>query len=123
MSWDRVIQDSDEDEPLEDDGVEAPVSIDPLQGHESLKQQLMDNSGHHVDEQQPNYPIEHPTVQDVATEPELGVNFDQFLRSQDMSQSAVTLSQQRREERWIPSTGDGGGGSIGALESRYGRLS
>lgn len=114
MSWDRVIQDSDEDEPLGDDGVNAPASIETLQGHESPKQQLLDNLGHHVDEQQANYPIEQRAAKEVGTEPDLGVNFDQFLQSQDMSQSAATLSQQRREERWIPSTGDGGGGSIGA---------
>lgn len=122
MSWDRVIQDSDEDEPLGDDGVEAEASIDPHQGQEFPNHQSRDNSVHHGDEQQANYPIEHHAAQEVGTGSDLGVNFDQFLQSQDMSQSAVTLSQQRREERWIPSTGDGGGGSIGALESRYGRL-
>lgn len=110
MSWDRVIQDSDEDEPLGDDGLEAQVSIDPYQDRESPKQQLPDNSIHQAD-----YPIEHQVAQEVGTGSDLGVNFDQFLQSQDISQSAVTLSQQRREERWIPSTGDGGGGSIGAL--------
>jgi hypothetical protein len=122
MSWDRVIQDSDEDEPLGDDGVEVEALIDPHQGHKSPKQQLPDDSVHHGDEQQANYPIEHQAAQEVGAGSDLGVNFDQFLQSQEMSQLAVTLSQQRREERWIPSTGDGGGGSIGALESRYGRL-
>jgi hypothetical protein len=119
MSWDRVIQDSDEDEPLGDDGVEALTSVETLRGRESPKQQLLDNLGHHVDEQQANYPIEQQAAEEAGTEPDLGVNFDQFLQSQDTSQSAVTLSQQRREERWIPSTGDGGGGSIGASKSQY----
>ncbi|OOQ88496.1 hypothetical protein PEBR_12392 [Penicillium brasilianum] len=118
MSWDRVIQDSDEDEPLGDDGVEALASVETLRGHESPKQQLLDNLGHHIDEQQANYPIEQQ-AEEVGTE-DLGVNFDQFLQSQDTSQSAVTLSQQRREERWIPSTGDGGGGSIGAMMTEIG---
>jgi hypothetical protein len=122
MSWDRVIQDSDEDEPLGDEGFEAPASIDPHQGHESPKQKLQDNLVHHGDEQRANYPIEPHAAQEVGTVPDLGVNFDQFLQSQDMSQSVVTLSQQRREERWIPSTGDGGGGSIGASGSRCSRL-
>lgn len=120
MSWDRVIQDSDEDEPLGDDGVVAPVPIDSPQGHEATKQQLLDNMGHHVVEQQANYPTEHPPAQEVGPDPDLGVNFDQFLQSQ---QSSMTLSQQRREHQWIPSTGDGGGGSIGVSESRCGRFS
>ncbi|KAJ5371305.1 uncharacterized protein N7496_007397 [Penicillium cataractarum] len=120
MSWDRVIQDSDEDEPLGDDGVDAPASIETLQDHECPKQQLLDNLGHHVDEQQANYPIEQQAAEEVGTEPDLGVNFDQFLQSQDMSQSATTLSQQRREERWIPSTGQVGGGSIGAMMTEIG---
>lgn len=121
MSWDRVIQDSDEDEPLGDDGVEALASVETLRGHKSPKQQLLDNLGHHVDEQQANYPIEQQ-AEEVGTEPDLGVNFDQFLQSQDTSQSAVTLSQQRREERWIPSAGDSGGGSIGTSKSQYRRF-
>ncbi|KAF3384265.1 hypothetical protein F1880_002994 [Penicillium rolfsii] len=119
MSWDRVIQDSDEDEPLGDDGNEASASIDLHQGHESSKQQLPDNSVHYDSKQQAIYPIEHP-AQEVSTGSDLGINFDQFLQSQDMSQSAVTLSQQRREERWIPSTGDGGGESIGAMMTEIG---
>ena len=122
MSWDRVIQDSDEDEPLGDDGVEAPDSPGLYQGHESTKQQLQDNSDHYVVEEQANSPIEQPAIQAPTAEPDLGVNFDQFLQSQDTSQSAVTLSQQRREERWIPSTVGGGGGSIGVFESWHGRV-
>jgi hypothetical protein len=122
MSWDRVIQDSDEDEPLGDDGVEAPDSLGPYHGHESPKQQLQDNSDHYAVEQQANCPIEQPAVQESDTELDLGVNFDQFLQSQDTSQSAVTLSQHRREERWIPSAVDGGGGSIGMLESLHAGL-
>jgi hypothetical protein len=118
MSWDRVIQDSDEDEPLGDDGLEAqvPASFDPPQVHEASKHQHPDNAGHHAAEQQAHYPIEQATTQEVGAEPDLGINFDQFLQSQH---SSMTLSQRRREERWIPSTGDGGGGSIGALELRH----
>ncbi|KAJ5159564.1 uncharacterized protein N7482_006568 [Penicillium canariense] len=119
MGWDQVIQDSDEDEPLMED--EAPTSIGPLQGHESPKQQLFDNLDCHVAEQQARYPIDQPAAREVSTEPQLSVNFDQFLQSQELSQSAITSSQLRREERWIPSTGDGGGGSIGAMMTEIGR--
>ncbi len=120
MSWDRVIQDSDEDEPLGDEGLEAPrpALFEPRQGHEASKQQHPDNAGHHAAEQQANYAIEQATTQEVGAEPDLSINFDQFLQSQH---SSMTLSQQRREERWIPSTGDGGGGSIGASELRFSR--
>lgn len=120
MSWDRVIQDSDEDEPLGDDGLEAsgpdPGPFEPPLVHEASNQQHPDNAGYHVAEQQANYAIERAPTQEVGTEPDLGINFDQFLQSQH---SSMTLSQQRREERWIPSTGDGGGGSIGASELRF----
>ncbi|KAJ5127905.1 hypothetical protein N7448_008684 [Penicillium atrosanguineum] len=104
MSWDRVIQDSDEDEPLVEE--EASTSIDPPQGLESLIQ------GHHDPgaDQQTHYPIEH---HDASAELQLNVNFDQFLQSQENHRANLNSSQQRREERWIPSTGEGGGGSIG----------
>lgn len=105
MSWDRVIQDSDEDEPLIEEDI--LTSIDPLQGHESPIQQHYNLGANH----QEHYPIEH---QDVSTEPQLSVNFDQFLQSQEGQHTTLNSSQQRREERWIPSTGEGGVGSIGA---------
>jgi hypothetical protein len=105
MSWDRVIQDSDEDEPLIEEDIST--SIDPLQGHDLLVQQQHD----HGADQQSHYPIER---QDASTEPQLSVNFDQFLQSQEAPHASLNSSQQRREERWIPSTGEGGGGSIGA---------
>lgn len=121
MSWDRVIQDSDEDESLGDDGLEAPgpALFEPPQGHEASKLQHPDNVGHHAAEQQANYPTEQATTQEAGAEPDLGINFDQFLQSQH---SSMTLSQQRREERWIPWTGDGRGGSIGASELRFSRF-
>lgn len=108
MSWDRVIQDSDEDEPLVEDGI--PPSIDPPQGDESLTQPDHDIPADH----QTRFIAEHTMAQDTSTEPQLGVNFDQFLQSQEGQLIPPTLSQQQREERWIPSTSEGGGGSIGA---------
>lgn len=106
MSWDRVIQDSDEeDEPLEED--ELPKSVAPHEGHR-LK---FDDSGFAP-------PVDcapvagQPPAQDANAGCPLSVNFDEYLQSQDMAQSDLFASQQRREERWIPST-SGNGGSIG----------
>lgn len=105
MSWDRVIQDSDEeDEPLIEDDLLA--STDPIQASNSPMQH---DHEHVAAVQQVDYP--EPTI---ATEPQLSVNFDQFLQSQDVAHGSSTLSQQHREERWIPSTGEGGDGSTGA---------
>ena len=46
---------------------------------------------------------------------EMGINFDDFLQSQQSqdanARGSMSLSQQRREERWIPS-GSGSGGGI-----------
>lgn len=110
MSWDRVIQDSDEDEPFIED--EGPTSIAPVQDQEPP----------------PNHePRDHPADQHTATqvseqvyapEYQLSVDFDQYLQSQDMSHASITASQQKREEMWIPPTGDGGE-SIGTLVHSY----
>lgn len=105
MGWDRVIQDSDEEEPLIED--DFPVSPDPIQPTQSPVLQ------HH------DYPAEPETTTAMRRpssagfpEPQLNVNFDQFLQSQG-THAASTSSQQQREERWIPSTTEGGGGSMG----------
>ncbi|KAJ5184237.1 hypothetical protein N7492_001853 [Penicillium capsulatum] len=110
MSWDRVIQDSDEDEPLIEDDV--PASIDPLQGAESSMQHEYD---HRAAAQQANCPESIS-----ATELQLSVNFDHYLQSQDGLQGQSTLSQQQREARWIPSTSEGGGGSTGDMMTEIG---
>lgn len=92
---------------MEDD---IPTSIGPAQPLESALQQHHDlNAEYHL-----NYPMEHTTAQSSSTEPHLNVNFDSFLQSQEGPHAPATLSQQRREERWIPSTGEGGDGSMGA---------
>lgn len=106
MSWDRVIQDSDEDEPLVEDEVSPTF-------HQLQDPGLPVPRHHDITGPQTNYPMKH-TAQNVSTEIQLCVNFDQFLQSQEGAQASMTLSQQRREDRWIPSTGGGGGGSIGA---------
>lgn len=109
MSWARVIQDSDEDEPLVEE--EAPACVDLPGVHELLIQP------HHGDgaDDQTHYPIEH---HDASAELQLNVNFDQFLQSQDNHHATLNSSQLRREEKWIPSTGEGGGGSIGACSQQ-----
>ncbi|KAJ6024170.1 hypothetical protein N7540_004967 [Penicillium herquei] len=112
MSWDRVIQDSDDEEPLIED--DFPVSPDPLQPTQSPKVQHQDNPA----EAETHYPIER-TTNEGFPEPQLNVNFDQFLQSQG-THAASTSSQQQREERWIPSTGESGGGSIGAMMTEIG---
>ena len=106
MSWDRVIQDSDEEEPLIEDDILA--SHAPPEKHESPARPHHD----HPAKQETDYQIEYTATGD-ALEPQLNVNFDQFLQSQDGLQTASTSSQQQREERWIPSISQGGAGSIG----------
>lgn len=97
MTWDRVIQDSDdEDDPL---AADFPPPARPQ-------------------EPQPARDNENPANQDAVDNESAGasnqiaVNFDEFLQSQEAAQPRLTSSQQRREERWIPANGEGG--SIGA---------
>lgn len=99
MSWDRVIQDSDEDEPFGED--EIPTTADKIEAHEPPRH--LDARDHPANQHTTNV-VEHID----PPEPQLGVDFDQFLQSQDISQTAITYSQQKREERWIPSTANGG---------------
>lgn len=113
MGWDKVIQDSDEEEPLIED--DFPASPDPLQDPEPPTVQHHDHLA-----QQETYPNEH-TITEGFPGPQLNVNFDQFLQSQG-THTGSTASQQQREERWIPSTNEGGGGSISASRSNDGCL-
>lgn len=110
MSWDRVIQDSDEDEPFAEDDI--PTSINPLQDQETPMQQHHEP---HPAEQQADY----PTIALDAAEAQLNINFDQYLQSQEATRPMITPSQQQREERWIPPTSETGGGSIGASRLDY----
>jgi hypothetical protein len=92
MLFDRVIQDSDDDEepsPEKPTRVSITNHVGP-RGAESLRAQ------HEVD-----------------LDSHIGVNFDQFLQSQDAPQTNVSPAQQRREERWIPV--EGRTGSMGKL--------
>ncbi|KAJ5239168.1 hypothetical protein N7468_003787 [Penicillium chermesinum] len=115
MSWDRVIQDSDEEEPLIED--DFPASTDPLQD--------LGSPANHCDDASNKDPYEtvaqadYPVTEEVPG-PALSVNFDQFLQSQDGTQALSTSSQRQREERWIPSADGGGGGSVGATMAEIG---
>ncbi|KAJ5760285.1 hypothetical protein N7520_007441 [Penicillium odoratum] len=111
MSWNRVIQDSDEEEPLVED--DCPVSPGPLPGPEYPIVQHYDYAA-----AQETYPTEH-TATESFPGPQLNVNFDQFLQSQG-THGESTSSQQQREERWIPSANEGGGGSIRAMMTEIG---
>ncbi|KAJ5894745.1 hypothetical protein N7495_006436 [Penicillium taxi] len=108
MSWDRIIQDSDDEEILIED--DFPTSTDPLQGH-------------NYSPTQENQPVEYQT--DYPIEPshnasqQLSVNFDQFLQSQEGFEP-ITASQQRLEARWIPSVNEGGAESIGPMMREIG---
>ena len=107
MSWDRVIQDSDEEEPFVEDN--TTTSVDPIQDHgPPMQLHCKQPPG----EQSADYLIGQ-TTQDAA-EAQLSVNFDQYIPSEEGAHPAITLSQQQREERLIPSTSEGGGGSLGA---------
>lgn len=98
MPFDRVIQDSDdEDDPLLEE--RPPRTHPPPVIHQSdVRASYRDTS---------NDPLNEESSRQIA------VNFDQFLASQEDGQAGPTSSQQRREERWIPATA--GGGSIGAM--------
>lgn len=98
----------------------APTSIDAPQKYDPQWQQIDHASAEHenhtaIDEHRPS----------SNAGPQINVNFDDFLQSQEMAQTSISLSQQRREERWIPSTSDGGDGSIGKsghiMDTAYGR--
>ncbi|RJE23975.1 hypothetical protein PHISCL_03681 [Aspergillus sclerotialis] len=105
MSPDRVIQDSDgEVDSLPDDRGPLSPAPEPGQPEDSTINEPTHNSINHYEPQ-----ISNPDV-----------NFDQFIQFQDTTQTQVSSSQQRREERWIPSSGVEVGGSIGAVMSEIG---
>lgn len=87
MPYDRVIQDSDdEDEPL---GEVSPEKTKPV----------VTNYGEYRG-------ADSPVAQEqVNLDSHIGVNFDEFIEPQNAPPRTLTSSQQRREERWIPVTG------------------
>ncbi|KAL4898135.1 hypothetical protein BDV59DRAFT_166261 [Aspergillus ambiguus] len=103
MPWDRVIQDSDDEE--------DPLAADflPL-AKPRERQPPPDNEN----------PASNGPVDDESTSAnnQIAVNFDDFLQSQDAAHARLTSSQQRREERWIPANGEGG--SLGTVMNEIG---
>ena len=95
MGPDRVIQDSD-DEADSLPGDPGPISPAPAQPEETPNV----NTYNSINHDEPH--ISNPDV-----------NFDQFIQFQDTTQTQISSSQQRREERWIPSGRAEAGGSIG----------
>lgn len=125
----RVIQDSDEeDDPLSCDAQPPPPSAivagrgGPAENNYNEEDGNGNclsgvNGGTHEDQAR-----DMIAKDGMSGTEEMGVNFDDFLQSQSQSQDAnargsMSSSQQRREERWIPSGGGSGitrgSGSIG----------
>ncbi|KAJ5813024.1 hypothetical protein N7447_010047 [Penicillium robsamsonii] len=115
MSLDRVIQDSDEDEPFEGD--DLSTSVDPVHPSELALQEYQHSP---AKERTHNAVYEHGPAPDETTFSQLNVNFDEFIQSPERGHSMLSSSQQRREDRWIPSTSEGGSGSVGAMMTEIG---
>ncbi|EAW06716.1 uncharacterized protein ACLA_084110 [Aspergillus clavatus NRRL 1] len=109
MSHGRVIQDSDdEDDPLSE--MPPPIKRPPEQPQEVNGTHIVNEaieSVENTDEHQQSENGDH-----------IGVDFDAFLQSQETAQNGLSASQQRREERWIPS--NAGAGSIGSVMTEIG---
>ncbi|OQD62167.1 hypothetical protein PENPOL_c013G09657 [Penicillium polonicum] len=116
MSLDRVIQDSDEDEPFEGD--DLPTSVNPPHPSEIALQQEYQHAP--AEQTTHNAVYECGPAPDESIFPQLNVNFDEFIQSQGKGHSMLSSSQQRREDRWIPSTSEGGSGSVGAMMTEIG---
>ena len=116
MSSNRVIQDSDdEDDPLACDAQPPP----PVTIRREKQAEPVDDDRGIQDENQ----VQEDNGNNGVEIEGMGVNFDDFLQSQweDVDPARLSSSQQRREERWIPS-GTGiarGSGSIGELRTSY----
>ncbi|KAG2019533.1 hypothetical protein GB937_005081 [Aspergillus fischeri] len=110
MSFDKVIQDSDdEDDPLS----EMPPPVKRAREQPKI----------HVDNvttcnEQSGTVTPGGEAQDLDHGNHLAVDFDAFLQSQETAPNGFSASQQRREERWIPS--DAGAGSIGSVMTEIG---
>ncbi|KAL4996077.1 hypothetical protein BDV10DRAFT_116766 [Aspergillus recurvatus] len=86
MPSDRVIQDSDDEEPF-----------DELPREQTNRVPVINGKMQHDADIFQTYGVNHDS--------HIGVNFDAFLQSQDAPQTNLSASQQRREKRWISSTG------------------
>lgn len=86
MSFDRVIQDSDDEDELLGEGVPEKTN------------RAVTNHGEHSG-------ANSPGAQGVNLDSHIGVDFDEFIEMQNAPQRSLTSSQQRREGRWIPVAG------------------
>ncbi|KAI9930501.1 hypothetical protein ASPWEDRAFT_171129 [Aspergillus wentii DTO 134E9] len=114
MGFDRVIQDSDdEDDPL----CEAPPPRNQLPNPPEQQQQDTSNGNSNgIGEIKSS--LNKDQILEGQEVSHIGVNFDDFLQSQEAAQNRLSSSQQRREERWIPA--EAGGGSIGTMMTEIG---
>lgn len=111
MESNRVIKDSDDEEEGDEN--------DLVTGGQPEKQPA-ENTDHHDtnDASELNHihsQHDHPSIS--TSQP--GVDFDQFIQSPSAVQSQPSLSQQQREERWIPSGAPGAGAGAGDSVGEY----
>lgn len=117
----RVIQDSDdEDDPLSCEAQPPPPPTTIARRGSPPEIIAHDGTGEIYKDQ-----AQDANANRVSGAEDIGVNFDDFLQSQSQdytshsrhTRDSISSSQQRREERWIP-TGSGiarGSSSIGQL--------
>jgi len=86
MPFDRVIQDSDDED-------ELLGEIPPEKTNRAVT-----NYGEHSG-------ANSSGAQEVNDDSHIAVDFDEYIEPQNVLQRSLTSSQQRREERWIPVTG------------------
>ncbi|KAL4961729.1 uncharacterized protein BDV14DRAFT_203472 [Aspergillus stella-maris] len=89
MSFDRVIQDSDDEEDLGELSPERTNRVAVPDNEVQLQNEL-----------------ENVEPQESAGDSHIGVNFDAFLNSPEAPHRTLSASQQQREERWIPAEGN-----------------
>ena len=125
----RVIQDSDdEDDPLSCEAQPPPPPTTIARRSSPAEVIALDGPGevneYQVQAQAPEVNVNANANKEPGVE-DIGVNFDDFLQSQSQdynpyskhARDTISSSQQRREDRWIP-TGDGAtrvSSSIGQL--------
>lgn len=100
MSYEKVIQDSDDEGDLL---AGDPHPVDP--SGDASQHQGQNINGINGDVANG---LEHHQVPNATPGSQMGINFDQFIQSPEAHQYQITASQQQREERWIPTAGMGG---------------
>ncbi|KAL4943782.1 hypothetical protein BDV06DRAFT_129571 [Aspergillus oleicola] len=91
MSFDRVIQDSDDDE-------------EPLG-------ELSSERANRVPDNEVQHDMKSPGAQHATHDLHIGVNFDAFFQSSEAPQRTLSASQQQSGERWIPAGRPGSSGN------------